>query len=159
MPLSGQLSVTAGRTVDLPLAHGSFVGNGCEHRGMATVDRGFVAWGYVAGAALPPGFRLDGSAGWFEVTYELPDSFRRLKPPGVADIKGAGSHFFATSTQRQPRVQSKAGFRLSVEAADANAALRKAQDEVLPVYLAALAAIDETPLYGAVVAVHEQGCD
>lgn len=137
----------------------SVVGTGCKHRGMATEDRSFVAWGFVAGAALPPGLRLDGSAGWFEVMYELPDSFQRLKPPGVAEIKVAGSHFFATSTQRQPRVGSKAGFRLSVEAPDADVAFRKARDEILPVYLAGLAAIDENPLYGAVVAVHEQGHD
>lgn len=123
-----------------------------------TTDRGFVAWGYVAGAALHPGFRLDELDGWFELTTELPDSFLQLKPPGVLESKLPGG-FYVTGVKRQPRVGSKIAFRLSVEAVDSDVAFQKAQDEILPVYLAGLSAIAEQPLYGAVVAVHEQGQD
>lgn len=32
----------------------------------------FVAWGYVAGRALHPGFRLEDNDGWFELTTTIP---------------------------------------------------------------------------------------
>jgi hypothetical protein len=131
---------------------------GCEDSEMATADRGFVAWGYVAGAALHPGFRHADGQEWFEVTTEPPDSFLQLEPPGVLESKLPGG-FYVTGVKRQPRVGSKVAFRLSVEAADPDVAFQKAQDQVLPLYLAGLSAIAEQPLYGAVVAVHEQGQD
>lgn len=136
----------------------STVRAGCEDRHMLTEERGFVAWGHVAGVALPSGFRLDTHDGWFELTTDLPDSFRQLKPPGVlqSDLPGG---FYVTGVKRQPRVGSQVGFRLSVTAPDSDDAFQMAQDEVLPVYLASVSAVTEHPLYGAVIAVHEDGQD
>jgi hypothetical protein len=92
---------------------------------MVTADRGFVAWGYVAGAALPPGLWFDeGKEGWFELMTELPDSLLRIKPPGVLESAMPGG-FYVTGVKRQPRVGSKIAFRLSVGAADSDVAFQK----------------------------------
>lgn len=125
---------------------------------MPTDAGDFVAWGYVAGGALHPGFRLDEPAGSFELTRDIPDSFLQLEPPGVLEPKLPGG-FYVTGVKRQPRVGSQVAFRLSVAAADSDAAFIKTQDELLPRYLAGISAIAEEPLYGAVVAVHRRGED
>lgn len=62
-----------------------------------------------------------------------------------------------TGVKRQPRVRSTVAFRLSVEAQHPDIAFRKAQDEVLPLYLAPLSAVADTPIYGSVLAIHERG--
>lgn len=116
----------------------------------------YVAWGYIAGAALHHGLRLKDGNGWFELTATPPESFRRLPPPGVVE-SGMSGGFYVTGVRRQPRVGSDVAFQLTVDATDPEVAFVTAQDRILPMYLAGMSSIAEQPLFGAVVAVHEDG--
>lgn len=65
-----------------------------------------------------------------------------------------GGGTWVTGTRRRTRVQSPVAFQAPVRVGDPDVALREAQDVVLPRYLAALAALTGSPLYGVPVAFH-----
>lgn len=129
-----------------------------EDRTVTATDRKFVAWGYITGAALHTGFRIGDADDWFAVTTTPPQSFRLLSPPGSQESQMPGG-FYVTGVKRQPRVGSQVAFQVTVRAADPDIAFTKAQDQILPFYLAGLSSVAEEPLFAAVVAVHEQGDD
>jgi hypothetical protein len=123
---------------------------------VSATDQEFVAWGYITGAALHTGFRLEDQDDWFALTTEPPESFRRLSPPGSVESQLPGG-FYVTGIKRQPRVGSQIAFQVTVAASDPDVAFTKAQEQVLPYYLAGLSSIAKKPLFAAVVAVHERG--
>ncbi|GAB3785350.1 hypothetical protein [Nocardioides ungokensis] len=115
----------------------------------------YVVWGYIAGAVLPPNLEFDGPEGgdWLCVTQDVPDSFRRLDPPGVVEAQ-LGGGTWATGTGRRTRVRSAAVFKVSVRVVDPDDAMRTAEAEVLPRLLAVVSAMTGSPMFGAPVAFH-----
>lgn len=118
----------------------------------------YVVWGYIAGKVMPPNVTIGDLEGdnWFRITYEPPESFSRLDPPGVVSA-GATGGTWATGTERRIRVFSRAAFQVPVRVDDPDEAMRTAEQEVLPRHLAATSAVTGCPLYAVPLAFHAAG--
>ncbi|WP_183099605.1 hypothetical protein [Nocardioides pelophilus] len=118
----------------------------------------YVIWGYVAGTVLPPNITSGDTSGdnWFRITQDVPESFKRLDPPGIVEAR-MSSGTWVTGIARRTRAHSRAVFQVPVRVDHPDDAMPAVEREVLPNRLAAISAIAGSPLVGVPLAFHAAG--
>src|SRR3954451_8676749 len=119
---------------------------------MTVTQLSFIAWGYAAGDRLHPGLSFVQKGVSFGLTSEPPPGPASLSAPGRVAPSWPGQTY-VTGLRRQPQVGSPIAFWLDVSAPDSDEAFARAENELLPIFMAGLSTTASSPVYGTTLAV------